>query len=110
MRSSRYRPLCLEQCEERTLSTLVFVLNGNAFAAASPDTLTANAAEVLATAGDPAVQLAYPTMATPDDFNELAHQIGSLSHGRPIGIVGFSARGSLALRLAADKAPCRLGA
>ena len=89
MRSSRYRALSLEQCEERTLNTLVFVLNGNAFAAASPNTLTANAAAVLANAGDPAVQLAYPTMATPGDFHEFEHQVGSLSHGKPIGIVGF---------------------
>lgn len=103
-RSSRDRPLGVEQCEERVLNTLVFVLNGNAFSAADPDVLTANAAQVLRRAGDQAVQLAYPMIATPAAFYGLEHQIESLSHGQPIGIVGFSAGGSLALRIATDKA------
>jgi dienelactone hydrolase len=101
---SRRRNLVVEQCEERILNTLVFVLNGNAFSAAIPNSLTANAAEVLGKAGDRAVQLAYPTMATPAAFYGLEQQIKSLSRGQPIGIVGFSAGGSLADRIATDKA------
>jgi hypothetical protein len=43
-------------------------------------------------------------MAKPAAFYGLERQIQSLSHGRPIGIVGFSAGGTLALRLATDNA------
>ncbi len=32
--------LTYEQCEDRALLTLIFVLNGNAYSAASPDILT----------------------------------------------------------------------
>jgi dienelactone hydrolase len=102
-RSSRDRALSVEGCEERVLTTLVFVLNGNAFSAATPGILTSNAAHVLRRAGDHAVQLAYPTIATAGAFYGLEQQIKSLSHGQPIGIVGFSAGGSLALRIATDK-------
>jgi len=102
--SSRGRAPSFEECEERILSTLVFVLNGNAYGAASPSILTANAAQVLRQAGNQAVQVAYPMMAKPAAFYGLERQIQSLSHGRPIGIVGFSAGGTLALRLATDKA------
>ena len=103
-KSSRDRAPSFEQCEERVLNTLVFVLNGNAYSAASPSILTANAAQVLRQAGQQAVQLAYPSMATPAAFYGLEHRIKSLSHGQPIGIVGFSAGGSLAVRIATDKA------
>ena len=102
--SSRDRAPSFERCEERILSTLVFVLNGNAYSAASPNILTANAAQVLWQAGNQAVQLAYSTMATPAAFFGLERQIQSLSHGQPIGIVGFSAGGTLALKIATDKA------
>jgi hypothetical protein len=101
---SAYRNLTYEQCEDRALLTLIFVLNGNAYSAASPSILTANAAQVLRQAGNRAVQLAYSTMATPAAFFGLERQIQSLSHGQPIGIVGFSAGGTLALRIATDKA------
>jgi dienelactone hydrolase len=87
-------------CEERTLSTLVFVLNGNAFDTAKPNALTADAAAVLQKAGDQALQLTTPVMATPGAFQSVVDQIKHLSHGKPIGIVGFSAGGSLAVRLA----------
>ena len=103
-KSSRGLALSVEQCEARVLNTLVLVLNGNAFAAANPSILTANAAQVLRRAGNQAIQLAYPTIATPAAFYGLERQIESLSHGQPIGIVGFSAGGSLALRIATDKA------
>jgi hypothetical protein len=43
-------------------------------------------------------------MNTPGAFRVLESQIVRMSHGQPIGIVGFSAGGTLALRLAADKA------
>jgi hypothetical protein len=41
------RGLSFEQCEDRTLCTLVFVLNGNAYSDAQPSELTAQAARVL---------------------------------------------------------------
>jgi hypothetical protein len=88
-------------CEERVLCTLVFVLNGNAFSAAGASILTASAAQVLRRAGEQPVQLAYPTIATPAAFNGVVQQIKALSHRQTIGIVGFSAGGSLALRLSA---------
>lgn len=90
----------VEPCEDRTLQTLVFVLNGNALSAASPNSLTANAAAVLQRAGDRAVQLSTPTINTPGAFYSVARQIKAMSHGQPIGIVGFSAGGTLAIRLA----------
>ena len=91
-KSSRDLALSVEPCEARVLNTLVFVLNGNAFAAANTSILTANAAQVLRRAGNQAIQLAYPTIATPAAFYGLERQIESLSHGQPIGIVGFSGR------------------
>jgi len=103
-KSSSDRAPSFERCEERILTTLVFVLSGNAYSAASPNTVTANAAQVLRQAGNQAVQLAYPMMATPAAFFGLERQIQSLGHGQPIGIVGFSAGGTLALRIATDKA------
>src|SRR4051794_18293192 len=89
----------VEACEGRVLTALVIVLNGNAFSQAGPNALTAGAAAVLQAAGERVVQLAYPTIATAAAFRGLAHQIGRLGHGRPIGLVGFSAGGSLAARL-----------
>jgi hypothetical protein len=103
-KSSRDRAPSFERCEERVLNTLVFVLNGNAFSAVGPNNLTAGAAEVLRGAGDQVIQLAYPTIATPAALYGLEQRIEALSHGQPIGIVGFSAGGSLALRIATDKA------
>ena len=57
--------------------------------------------------GDQAVQLAYPTISTPAAFYGLERQIKALSHGQEIGVVGFSAGGSLADRIATDKATSR---
>ena len=102
--SSHTRFLDFDRCEERTLQTLVFVLNGNGFGAAVPDALTANAATVLCAVGEQTIQLAYPALTTPGVFFGLERQIASLSQGQPIGIVGFSAGGSLAARLAGDAA------
>jgi dienelactone hydrolase len=92
--------LSFERCEDRALTTLVFVLNGNAFSATRPSALTADAARVLQRAGDQAIQISTPKISTPGAFERVVDQIRSLSHGRPIGIVGFSAGGSLAARLA----------
>jgi hypothetical protein len=89
----------VERCEDRVLTTLIFVLNGNAYAGVGPNALTANAARVLRAAGNQVVQLSYPTMATPRAFDGLARRIAAISRGRPIGLVGFSAGGSLASRL-----------
>jgi Dienelactone hydrolase family len=84
------------------LPTLVFVFNGNAFAAAQPDAEhTGLAARELAEHGDRAVQMATPAMEDPGDFYELADEIRAISKGQPIGLLGFSAGGALAMRLAA---------
>ena len=88
--SSRARVPTLEACEERVLTTLVFVLNGNAFGAAGPNNLTTRPVQVLRQAGSQAVQVAYSTMATPAAFTRLVQRIETLSHGQTIGIVGFS--------------------
>jgi dienelactone hydrolase len=103
-RRSPQKVLGFERCEERSLATLVFILNGNGFGAASPSNLTADAALVLHAAGDQPVQLAYPAVTTVGVFPALDRQIASLSHGKPIGIVGFSAGATLAERIAADRA------
>ncbi|WP_435008624.1 alpha/beta hydrolase family protein [Tundrisphaera lichenicola] len=94
------RALGFEQAEDRTLTTLIFVLNGNAFRPARPSSLTADAARVLKKAGHQAIQIATPEINSGAAFDQLARKIASIAHGRPIGIVGFSAGGSLAARLA----------
>jgi hypothetical protein len=99
-RKSSRRVLDFERPEDRTLTTMIFVLNGNAFSPAEPGALTADAARVLRQAGHQALQISTPLMSSPDAFNRVVKQIASISHGRPIGIVGFSAGGSLAARLA----------
>jgi dienelactone hydrolase len=96
----RRRRLAVEPFESKTMTTLVFVFNGNAYAAANPNQITQNAALVLSANGDRAVQLATPAMDAPAEFYQLAHQIEAISKGRPIGLMGFSAGGTLALRLA----------
>jgi hypothetical protein len=103
-RNAQRKALSFEQCEDRSLATLVFILNGNGFGAAAPSSLTANAALVLHAAGAQPVQLANPAVVTVGVFRGLERQIASLSHGRPIGIVGFSAGATLAERIAADPA------
>ena len=40
-----------------------------------------------------------PAMTGPGAFNQVASEVRSLSKGQPIGLIGFSAGGSLALRL-----------
>lgn len=98
----RYSPN-LERCEERVLTALVFVLNGNAYSGVGPNGLTAQAARVLRAAGNQVVQLSYPTMATPAAYYGLVRRIAAISKGRPIGLTGFSAGGSLAARLSGDE-------
>lgn len=99
MKRSVSRSPRIEICEGRTLTALVFVLNGNAFSEAGPSSLTEAAARVVGAAGHRVVQLSYPTIATPAAYRGLARQIKALSDGRPIGLVGFSAGGTLAARL-----------
>lgn len=96
--SRRCRPR-VEVCEVRALTALIFVLNGNAFSAAGPNTLTEDAARLLSASGNRVIQLSYPTIGTLRAFHRLADQIARLSDGRPIGLVGFSAGGTLAARL-----------
>ena len=82
------------------LPTLVFVFGGNAFAESKPDRTTQLAAAQLAQHGDRAIQLTTPAMNGPGAFYQLASTIRGISRGRPIGLMGFSAGGSLAMRLA----------
>lgn len=91
----------VERCEDRTLLTLVFVLNGNSFRAAQPNRLTADAAHVLQAAGDQVIQLSNPTINSPAALRALGNQIRQRAHGQTVGLVGFSAGGALALRVAA---------
>ena len=91
----------LEPCEDRALTALVFVLNGASFAAASPNSLTANAAAVLHRAGNQVVQLSNARINTAPAFEALAHRITTMAHGQAVGLVGFSAGGALALHVAA---------
>jgi hypothetical protein len=79
-------------------------LNGNGFGAAAPSILTANASALLRAANDEPVPLAYPAISSVGAFLGLEREIKALSHGQPIGIVGFSAGGTLAERIAADPA------
>jgi dienelactone hydrolase len=101
-RRSQQKVLGFERCEERSLATLVFVFNGNGLGAARPNNLTANAAVVLHASGDQPVQLANPAVVSVGVVRGLERQIRSLSHGQPIGIVGFSAGATLAERIASD--------
>ena len=98
-RMNRRLSPCPELLEPRTLATLVFVLNGNAFAGASPSVQTKTAAADLARRGDRAIQISYAAMCSVGAFDQLAGQIRQVSRGRPIGLIGFSAGGTLALRL-----------
>lgn len=96
--------LSFEQCENRTLlSPLVIILNGNAYSPAGPNNLTANAALILAHDGCRTLQLGYGKMNTAAAFGGLEHQVAHITHGQSVSIVGFSAGGTLALRLAFDK-------
>lgn len=103
MTRMKKRTLAFESCEKRTLTALVFILNGNAFSEAGPSDLTEGAARVLQAAGHRAVQLSYPTIATPSAYFGVARAIRAMSKGRPIGLVGFSAGGTLAARLSGIK-------
>jgi dienelactone hydrolase len=100
---SNQRILNFEQCEERALLAPIFVLNGDGFGAVGPNTLTARAAQVLQRAGHQAIQISTPKIATTAAFYGLVKSMEALSHGRSIGIVGFSAGGSLAIRLSGVK-------
>lgn len=95
----RFKPV-LEQCESRNCPTLVFIFNGNALAAAVPDVNTQLAANQLLSHGDQAIQVSTPAMDDPAEFYHIADEIRTLSHGQPIGLMGFSAGGALAMRLA----------
>jgi hypothetical protein len=96
----RFHP-SIEQFEPRLLQTLVFVFNGDGLAAAKPNQLqTQLAAQQLIRHGDRAVQMATPAMNSPSAFHHLADEIRAISKGQPIGLMGFSAGGALAMRLA----------
>ena len=88
-------------CEDRTLCTLVFVLNGASFAATGPNRLTANASAVLQQSGNRVVQLSNGNINSASAYNTLVRSIVRRAHGQAIGLVGFSAGGALALHIAA---------
>ena len=94
-----------ERCEDRTLTALIFVLNGASFAASGPNSLTADASAVLTRAGNQVVQLSNPAINSPAAFHSLVAKVANLAHGRSVDLVGFSAGGALALRIAATATP-----
>jgi Dienelactone hydrolase family len=95
----RFRPR-VELCESRACPTMVFIFPGNALAAASPDIPTQLAADRLARLGDRPIQVSTPALNGPGAFYAVANYVREASHGQPIGLVGFSAGGALAMRLA----------
>ena len=99
-RISRDRALSVETLEDRALATTVLLLSGDAFASSAPSLQTRLAAADLARRGFFPVQLSYSDMTGPAAFERLANQVERIGDGQPIGIVGFSAGGTLALRLA----------
>ncbi len=96
---TRFRPV-LEQCESRIYPTLVFIFDGNALAEATPAYRTQVAADQLRAHRDQSIQMTTPAMDSPRAFYDLAARIRKLSHGQPIGLLGYSAGGALAMRLA----------
>jgi dienelactone hydrolase len=96
----RFHP-SIDELESRTLQTMVFIFNGNAYAEAKPDILhTQLAANLLAAHGDTPVQMTTPAMTSPAAFYGFANEIRAISKGKPIALMGFSAGGGLAMRLA----------
>ncbi len=91
----------VESLEQRALTALVFVFNGNSFNVAGPSVLTANAAAILARSGNRVVQLSNPRINSAAELKHLAAGVARLAGGQPVGLVGFSAGGALALRIAA---------
>ena len=80
---------------------MVFIFNGNGYAEAVPDSKhTGLAAELVASHGDTPIQATTPAMDSPAAFYSLANRILAISKGKPIGLLGFSSGGGLALRLA----------
>jgi hypothetical protein len=95
----RFRPE-VEPCEARISPTLVFIFPGNALAAAEPSIPTRTAADRLIRSGDQAIQVSTPALNGPGAFNRITDFVQKVSQGQPIGLMGFSAGGALALRLA----------
>jgi hypothetical protein len=90
----------VERCETRFCPTLVFVFPGNALASASPDIPTQTAFDRLIRSGNQAIQVSTPALNGPGAFYRIARFVRTVSQGQPIGLMGFSAGGALALRLA----------
>jgi dienelactone hydrolase len=97
----RFRPE-VELCESRAYPTLVFIFPGNALAAAAPNITTQTAAGQLIRHGDQAIQVSTPALDGPAAFYRIADYVRRVSQGQPIGLMGFSAGGALAMRLAAQ--------
>ena len=90
----------LEQCESRIYPTMVFIFNGNGLAEARPNSLTQFAAQEIWRHGDRPIQLSTPALSNPRVFYQFARHLHTISHGKPIGLLGYSAGGTLAMRLA----------
>lgn len=95
----RFRP-AVQACEPRACPTMVFLFPGNALAAATPDIPTQTAADRLLRLGDQPVQVSTPPMDSPRAFEAVVNYVREVSRGQPIGLIGFSAGGALALHLA----------
>jgi hypothetical protein len=81
---------------------MVFVFPGNALAAANPDIPTETAADHLLRDGEHPIQVSTPALDGPNAFYAIADYVRRVSQGQPIGLMGFSAGGALALRLASQ--------
>jgi len=79
---------------------MVFIFPGNALAAATPSIPTRTAAAQLIRHGDQPIQVSTPALNGPAAFYRIANYVRTVSRGQPIGLVGFSAGGALAMRLA----------
>ena len=88
----RFRP-AFERCERRVVPTMVFILNGNGFAAANPGFQTQTAAELLAARGLRDSTF-YAAIERPLRVLRTCRSDQDHQQGRPIGLIGFSAGGA----------------
>jgi hypothetical protein len=95
----RFRP-ALEQVEGRLLPTRVFIFSGDALGPTGPTFVTQLAADQLRRHGVHPIQMSTPALNSPRVVYRIANDIRHRSHDQPIGLLGFSAGGALAMRLA----------
>ncbi len=95
----------LERCEDRTLTTLVFLLNGTNFNADGPSELTDYSGTLVRQAGNHVVQLSTPTIDTAAAYRSLAATVVKMAHGRTVGLVGVGRCGRVVLAACGSRRP-----